>query len=149
MTLATNKQKTQAITHLIWVEQNWWCYSSFHQHMKPKSSGLDPLQPLQIIMEPEEMNKTLLEYSRNHFVKAQARLSLYSCTSGPPPPIWWPYPFGSLVLHGHAELDSLPMEPLTCALLKHLCNKATNPNARNHPLNYAELHRQHYKKGVF
>ena len=37
---ASNKEKkSQALTHLIHVEQNKWCYVAFHQHIKPKSQG--------------------------------------------------------------------------------------------------------------
>jgi len=65
--------------HLIRVEKNKHCYNTFCQHTKPKSAGglayitkqLDINQAPTMIMDPDEMDDTLLEYSHEHFAKAE------------------------------------------------------------------------------
>jgi len=76
---ANQRKQTKALTHLIRAKQNKHCYTAFQQHTKPKSSGglayikitNDNDQPDQLILDPEEMNDTLLSYSHEHFMKAQ------------------------------------------------------------------------------
>jgi len=47
-------------------------------------------------------------------------------------------PFGNRVLCGHAQLDDLPLDEPTRALLAHLQGKTTD-DKRDHPLIYEEL----------
>ncbi len=91
-----------------------------------------------MIMDPDDMDNTLLDYSREHFAKAQGspftqdplqHLLNYDGLT----------PFGNQVLQGRAHIDSLPVNDATKALLQHLHNKSPDPAARLHPLNYDEL----------
>jgi len=75
---ANNQKKTKALTYLIRAEQNQWCYARFRQHMKPKApSGLAYINvpneegKLQLILDQQEMEDTLLEFSQMHFAKAK------------------------------------------------------------------------------
>jgi len=76
---ANQQKKSKALTHLIRAEQNCRCYAAFQQNTKPRSSGglayLKTTNPANnsstLILDPEEMNDTLLDYSREHFAKAQ------------------------------------------------------------------------------
>jgi len=117
---ANQRKKTKALTHLIRAEQNKRCYAAFRQHTKPKSSGglayikitNDNDQPDQLILDPEEMNDTLLSYSRDHFAKAQGspftvdplnRLLQYDGLT----------PLGNQILKGQADLETLPIDEAT------------------------------------
>jgi len=112
----------------------------------PKSAGglayitkqSDINQTPTMIMDPDEMDDTLLEYGHNHFSKAQGsfftieplqRLLNYDSLTV----------FGNQILAGQAHIDSLPLDDATKALLHHLCNKSPDPATRNHPLNYDNL----------
>jgi len=64
--------------YLIHVEQNQCCYAAFRQTTKPKAQGglsyitiQDGKNPPTIILDQDDMNQTLLEYSRTHFAMAQ------------------------------------------------------------------------------
>jgi len=89
-------------------------------------------------MEPDEMNDTLLEYSRLHFSKAQgspftvAPLSHMLQYDGL-------MVFGNQILTGRAALDNLDLQPPTKALLTHLRDKTVDPEAQKHPIIYEEL----------
>ncbi len=71
-------KKTKALTYLIRAERNRHCYARFRQHTKPKAPGglayitvqnnTGENQPL---LDEQEMETTLLEYSRTHFAQAE------------------------------------------------------------------------------
>jgi len=144
---ASNKRKkSKALTHLIRAEQNRRCYAAFHHHTKPRSQGglayitqnNGPNVPPTTIMDPDEMNETLLEYSRIHFSKAQgspftveplSNLLQYDGLTT----------FGNQVLKGRAILDTVDLQPPTKALLTHLRDKTVDPEVQRHPINYEEL----------
>jgi len=76
--LDNQQKRTKALTYLIRAERNRLCYARFRQHTKPKASGGlayitvpdnngDP-QPL---VDQQDVESTLLEYSRNHFAQAE------------------------------------------------------------------------------
>jgi len=144
---AANKQKkSKALTHLIRAEQNRRCYAAFRSHTKPKAAGglayltskTDPQQPAEMILEPDEMDATLLDYSRTHFARAQgspftidplARMVQYDGVT----------PFGNLIFRGKVDLDALPVDAATRAVLKHLSDKLPLQTDHLHPINYDEL----------
>jgi len=76
---ANQWKRSQAITHLICAEQNHRCYIAFHKYTRPKSLGglaylttnLTSQQQPTMILEPEDMNNTLLDYSQTHFAWAK------------------------------------------------------------------------------
>jgi len=91
-----------------------------------------------MIMDPDEMDDVLLEYSRDHFAKAEGspfmvdplrRLLNYNGLTT----------FGNRVLEGRAHIDSLPIDNASKALLRHLRIKSTDPVYQTHPLNYDDL----------
>jgi len=78
--IASNKKKkSNALKHLIQAERNKQCYAAFRQHTKPKLSGglayvttqKNPEDQPTIILDKEELDDTLLNYSQQHFAKAQ------------------------------------------------------------------------------
>jgi len=143
---ATNrKKKLTILQHLIRAEQNRRCYSAFRQHMKPKSAGgLAYITTTDVesgkkttIMDRDDMDITLLDYSRQHFATAQGtpftveplqHLLHYDGLT----------PFGTRILKGKAHLEELPIDEPTKALLKHLKSKHPDDD-RSHPLIYEEL----------
>ncbi len=144
---ASNKRKkSTTLNHLIRAEQNRRCYAALRHHTKPRSPGglayitqdNGPSEHPTTIMETDEMNETLLEYSRVHFSKAQGspftvaplnHLLQYDGLT----------PFGNRVLQGRADLDRNDLQPPTKALLQQLRDKTVDPAARHHPINYEEL----------
>ncbi len=145
--LASNeRKKSKQLKHLISAEQNKRCYAAFRQHTKPKSSGglshvtknNGPDQPPTIIIDREELDDTLLEYSRTHFAKAQGspftieplnRLLQYDGLTT----------LGNQVLQGRANLSQLPINEPTRAILTHLKSKIPATDRRPHPLDYGLL----------
>jgi len=142
---ANRKKKSAILKHLIQAEQNRRCYCAFRQHTKPKSAGGlayitttdDDTGEQTTIMEREDMDTTLLEYSRQHFAAAQGtpftveplqHLLQYDGLT----------PFGLRVLQGKAPLEELQVDEPTKALLQHLCSKHPDEE-RLHPLIYEEL----------
>jgi len=142
---AQNKKKTSAVKYLIRAEQNRRCYAAFRQHTKPKSAGglaylleTNPAtQQTTTILDQEEMEKTLLDYSRTHFAAAQgspftiaplSNLLQYDGLTN----------FGDKILKGRAHLEHLPFDEPTRALLTHLRDKS-NDDSRKHPFVYEEL----------
>jgi len=142
---ANQRKKSSALTYLIRAEQNRRCFAEFRNSTKPKSSGglafitttsVNGQQPTTII-DSEDMNDALLEYSRNHFATAQgtpftaeplSRLLQYDGLTK----------FGRLVSQGRANLEDLPLDEATQALLNHL--KSKQPHQESvHPLLYEEL----------
>jgi len=117
----------------------------FWQHTKPKSAGglaylLETdttTQQTTTILDHDEMEKTLLDYSCTHFATAQgspftvaplSNLLQYDSLTM----------FGDKILHGHVHLDRLPFNEPTQALLQHLQDKSSDEK-RRHPLVYEEL----------
>jgi len=142
---ANRRKKTSALTYLIRAEQNRRCYAAYRQYTKPKSAGglaylidKDPItNTATTILDCEEMETTLLDYSRAHFATAQgspftvaplANLLNYDGLTS----------FGDKILHGRAHLQHLPFDDATRALLAHLKDKSDD-ETRQHPLVYEEL----------
>ncbi len=77
--LAANQtKKSKALKYLIRAECNQQCYARFRNHTKPKSSGglafvmvRDETGQQQPLLERDDIEDTLLEYSRTHFAKAE------------------------------------------------------------------------------
>ncbi len=143
---ATNqKKKSKAITNLICAEQNRRCYAAFRQTTKPKSQGglsyitvPNGNNPPITILDKDDMNHTLLEYSRTHFATAQGTpftvdplqcLLHYDGLT----------PFGDRILTGRVDLEALPIDDATRALLLSMHNKTKPHVDRDHPLIYKEL----------
>jgi len=118
----------------------------FRHHTKPKSSGglsyvttsNGPDQPPTIIIDRDELDDTLLEYSRNHFAKAHGspftveplnRFLQYDGLT----------PLGNQILHGRADLNQLQINEPTRAILTHLKTKLPANERRPHPLDYGIL----------
>jgi len=133
---SNKKKKSKALTHLIRAEQNRRCYAAFRHHTKPRSQGglafitkhNGPTEPPTTIMEPDEMNETLLEYSRLHFSKAQgspftveplSNLLQYDGLTV----------FGNQILKGRSTLDNVNLQPPTKALLTNMRDKTVDPEA--------------------
>jgi len=109
--------------------------------LKPKSSGgiaylttqtVNDLQP-KIILDKEELDKTLLSYSQQHFAHAQgspftikplSRLLQYVGLTQ----------FGDRIYQGRSNFNHLEFDEPTRTLLKHLKNKTTPEVARTTPL---------------
>jgi len=89
------------------------------------------------ILDHEEMEKTLLDYSCTHFTVAQglpftvaplSNLLQYDGLTN----------FGDKILQGRVHLETLPLDKPTHALLANLKHKSSN-KTRHHPLIYEEL----------
>ncbi len=98
----------------------------------------NPTQQPNIILEKEELDETLLTYSREHFAHAQgspftvetlSRLLNYDGLT----------PFGDRVLQGRPNVNHLELDEPTKTLLKNLKNKTTPEISRQHPLDYTML----------
>jgi len=143
---ASNKQKkSKALTHLIRAEQNRRCYAAFRQTTKLKAPGglayittQEGENPPTTILDQEDMDQTLLEYSQTHFATAQgspftvdhlSRLLNYDGLTT----------FGNRVLQGRVALNALPIDEATHALLQHMKDKTDPMCPRTHPLLYDEL----------
>jgi len=88
-----------------------------------------PTEPPTTIMEPDEMNDTLLEYSRLHFSKAQGSPFTVEPLSN-----MLQYDgltvFGNQILKGRATLDNVNLQPPTKALLTNMRDKTVDLEAR-------------------
>jgi len=78
---ANQTKKSQALKYLIRAERNRQCYARFRNHTKPKSSGglafvtvKDANGVQQPLLERDDIEDTLLEYSHTHFAKAEGSL---------------------------------------------------------------------------
>jgi len=89
------------------------------------------------ILDKDELNHTLLEYSHTNFARAQGspftveplqHLLQYDSLT----------PFGNMVFKGQAYLNALPIDEPAKALLTHMHDKMTS-TTRTHPLIYEEL----------
>jgi len=134
-----------ALINLIRAEQNRRCYSAFRHTTKPKSQGglayitvKDGDNPPTTILDKDDMNNTLLEYSHSHFATAQGtpftvapltHLLQYDGLTV----------FGDRILQGRVDLEALPIDEATRTLLANMRDKTTPNEARQHPLIYTEL----------
>jgi len=143
--VANRRKKSKILEHLIRAEQNRTCYQLFRQNTKPKlAGGLAYIMTMDsntgektTILDRDEMDTALLNYSRTHFAKAQGTpftveplqhlLQYDGLTS-----------FGARVLKGQAYIEDLPLDEPTKALLTHLQSKHPDTDSR-HPLVYEEL----------
>jgi len=91
-----------------------------------------------ILLNKEDLDATLLEYSREHFATAQgtpftteplARLLQYDGLT----------PFGDRILQGRPNADHLQFDEPTKTLLQHMQDKTTLAAVRQHPLDYTIL----------
>jgi len=142
---SNKKKKSKIVQHLINAEQNRRCYAAFRQTTKPKAQGglayitvPNEDHPPTTILDQEDMNQALLEYSRTHFATAQG-----SPFTVEPLKHLLDYDgltmFGTRVFQGRVDLDVLPIDEPTRALLRNMKDK-TNPSvSRTHPLIYDEL----------
>jgi len=142
---ANQGKKSQALTNLIRAEQNRCCYSAFRQTTKPKSQGglayitvPDGNNSPTTILDKDDMNLTLLEYSRTHVATAQGtpftveplnHLLHYDGLTL----------FGDRILQGRVELEELPIDDATRALLYNMRDKTKPHDDRTHPLIYDDL----------
>jgi len=112
---------------------------------KPKAQGglayittQEGENPLTTILDQEDMDQTLLEYSRTHFTTAQGSPFMVD-----PLNQLLDYDglmkFGNRVLQGRVELNVLPIDEATHALLLHMKDKTNPSHPRMHPLLYDEL----------
>jgi len=126
--IASNKKKkSKALKHFMQAKCNKWCYTTFCQHAKLKSSGSlayvttqeSPEQQLTTILDKEELDDTLLEYSQQHFAKVHPSpftiepllcLLQYDGLS----------PFGDRVFQGHNNYGHIPFDKPAWALLKNM-----------------------------
>jgi len=143
--VTNKKKKSKALENLIRAEQNRHCYAAFRQSTKPKATGElayitvpDRENKPRTIMEKDELDDTLLEYSRNHFATAQGtpftveplqHLLQYDGLT----------PFGNHVLQGQVDLQTLAIDDATRALLHSMKDKTDPTVTRHHPLIYEEL----------
>ncbi len=143
---ASNKtKKSKAVQYLISAEQNRRCYAAFRQTTKPRAPGglayiTVPAgdNPPTTLLDKDDMDQILLEYSRTHFATAQglpftieplAHLLAYDGLTT----------FGNRILQGRVDLTKLPIDESTCALLLNMHDKANPLAPRTHPLIYEEL----------
>jgi len=138
-------KKTANLTYIIHAKQNWRCFAEFHNYTKPKSAGglayitktsASKQQPTTII-NSDDMNDALLDYSCNHFATAHG-----TPFTAEPLSCLLQYDgitkFGQLISQGHANLEDLPLDEAMQALLRHLKSKQPHPESL-HPLMYEEL----------
>jgi len=90
------------------------------------------------VLDKDDLDDTLLEYSRQHFAHAQgspftteplAHLLQYDGLT----------PFGDHILHGNNNYEHLRLDAPTRALLKHMRDKTTSAAVHQHPLDYEML----------
>jgi len=121
-------KRTKALEYLIRAERNRLCYARFRQHTKPKASGglayitvPDDSGIHKPLLDRNELESTLLEYSRTHF--AQAEGSPFTVE-----PLNWLLQYDGLTPYGDHITQGKPFnlhdfnEP-TCAILKNLQRK--------------------------
>jgi len=133
------------LTNLIRAEQNRCCYLAFRHTTKPKLQGslayitvMADDNPPTTILDKDDMNNTLLEYSRNHFATAQGTPFMVA-----PLTHLLQYDgltvFGDRILQGRVDIETLPIDEATRTLLANMRDKMKPNEDRWHPLIYAEL----------
>jgi len=129
---------------LIRAERNRQCYACFCQHTKPKAPGglayitiQDNNGAQQPILDQQELETTLLEYSRTHFAQANGspftveplnRLLQYDGLTS----------FGDQITQGQVP-NLYNFDEPTCAILKNLKSKVPPAPALSPSFNYATL----------
>ncbi len=143
-TAANQQKKSKALQYLIRAERNRQCYARFRQHTKPKAAGglafvniKNEHGEKQPLLERDNMETTLLEYSRTHFAKAEgtpftqdplARLLQYDGLT----------PFGDRLTQGRPLGTIHQFDEPTTAILQQL--KRKTPEDEEPPtLDYATL----------
>jgi len=138
------KKRSQALTYLIRAERNCRCYAHFRQHTKPKASGGLAFINIQDangfqkpILDRQELETTLLEYSRTHFAQADGspftadplnRLLQYDGLTA----------FGDRITQG--KVPSLyEFDEPTRAILENLKSKVPPPPTMSPSFDYATL----------
>jgi len=144
--IAANHEKhSKALKYLIRAERNRQCYARFRHHMKPKSAGglafvtvttsNGKQQPL---LDHEDIEDMLLEYSRTHFATAEG--SPFMCD---PLNCLLQYdgltPFRDLVYKGSPAVAEYKLDEQTTVILQNLRNKIKNQDNAGHPLDYKML----------
>jgi len=138
-------QKTKVLKYLIWARKNRQCYAHFRHHTKPKSPGglafvtvpnADGM--IHPVLDRDEMETTLLEYSRTHF--AQAKCSLF--TMEPLSHLLTDNgltPFGDLITNCWQVFNLHHFDEPTKLILGHLYHKLPSMGNHQHTLNYSLL----------
>jgi len=142
---ANHAKRSTALKYLIRAERNRQCYARFRHHTKPKSAGglafvtiptADGTQ--QPLLDRDDIEDTLLEYSRTHFATAEGspftcdplrRLLQYDGLT----------PFGDLIHKGSPLINAYNFDNQTTAILQNLRNKISNQDKAGHPLDYEQL----------
>jgi len=130
-TAANQHKKSKALQYMIRAERNRQCYARFRQHTKPKSAGGLAFVTVtqedgtrQPLLERNEMETTLLEYSRTHFASAEgspftqeplARLLQYDGLTS----------FGDRVTNGQSVGNIHNFDEPTKAILENLRRKTS------------------------
>jgi len=143
-TLDNQQKRTKALTYLIRAERNCFCYARFRQHTKPKAAGglayitiQDDSGAQQPLLDQQDLESTLLEYSRQHF--AQAEGSPFTIN-----PIHRLLQYNGLTPYGDRLTDgTLPnlhtFDEPTCAILKNLHRKVQTEVSPTPTFNYEIL----------
>jgi len=142
---ANQHKKSQALKYLIRAERNRQCYARFRHNTKPKSSGSlafvtvkDANGVQQPLLEQDEIEDTLLEYSRTQFAKAEGspftqaplnHLLQYDGLTA----------FGESVFKGWDLLTHHQFDEPTRAILQNMHNKLPTTNHPPQLLDYELL----------
>jgi len=138
-------KKTKALTYLIWAKQNCRCYACYCHHTKPKAPGglafvmvHDDDSNLQSILDQQEREDMLLEFSRLHFAKAEGtpfateplgRILAYNGLTT----------YGNKISRGRPHFDHYHFDEPTQAILENLKQKVQPGQEISHALNYDGL----------
>ncbi len=143
---ANKQKKSKALQHLISTEQNRHCYAAFWQTTKPKAQrGLAYITILDgnnlptTILDKNDMNQTLLEYSRTHFATAQGLLPFTVAPLNHLLDYDGLTKFENRVFQGQVDLTALPIDEPTQVLLQNMHDKMNPAAPQMHPLIYEEL----------
>jgi len=142
---ANQGKKYKALKYLIWAECNQQCYVHFCSHTKPKSSGglafvtvCDANGMQQLLLQHEDIEDTLLKYSRTHFAKAEGSLFMQA-----PLHHLLQYdgitPFGESIFQGHPPPMHHNFDDQTRAILQHMHCKLPTHHQPPHHLDYELL----------
>jgi len=144
-----NKHKNQLILHLKQAEELCHCYAMVRSITKPKQPGgishvkiptnaAPNEEQWESIYDPSQIEQLVLQQHRTHFLQAKGMIFTKAplcnlinneCTSE----------FAQQVLQGTADIDNLPVDQYTKALLVHLKTKVGPSENTVTPLNTDEL----------
>jgi len=130
---------------LIHAERNRQCYARFRQHTKPKAPGglafvnvTDEEGQQQPLLQHQELEDTLLEYSRTHFAKVEG-----SCFTKDPLKRLLNYDgltaFGERITNGQSLGTIHNFDEPTTAILQNLKRKTPAPSHLDPKLDYSQL----------